>query len=236
MIAIDRLAHTSRWRRRPLAEKAILALGLLVLALVLPPLPGGLAVLATAMIAALVGARICVTDWLKAMAPPLGFIALGAAGTLVSLDGTLASPEAAFAVLVRGTASVASLLLLAMTTPAADLVQGCRRLGLSAEIAEITLATYRFVFLLDDTARTIHASQQARLGYDGFCRSVKSLGLLVAALLPRALDRARRLEIGLAARGFDGALPTLAPAISASPAGLGAVLVILAAVAGAGLW
>jgi cobalt/nickel transport system permease protein len=235
MTAIDRLAHTSRWRHRPLAEKALLALGLLVLALVLPPLPGGLLVLAAAISAAL-AARIPPKAWLAAMAAPLGFVTLGAAATLVSLDGTLTSPAAAVAVLMRGTASVAALLLLAMTTPAADLIQGCRRLGLSAEIAEIALATYRFVFLLDDTARSIHAGQQARLGYDGFGRSVKSLGLLVAALLPRALDRARRLENGLAARGFDGALPTLAPSHPATMTGMGATVLVLAAVAGAGLW
>jgi cobalt/nickel transport system permease protein len=60
--------------------------------------------------------------------------------------------------------------------------------------------------------------------------------MLAAALLPRALDRAHRLEVGLAARGFDGSLRTLAPARPASPARLAAIAALLVGVGGAGAW
>lgn len=235
MTAIDRLAHASRWRRRSLAEKALLALGLMVLAVTVPPWPGGVLVLAVALAATILGGGVSPPDWLRAAAPALGFIVLGAATLGVSLDGTVAVAPA-LTVLVRGTAAVAALLLLATTTPAADLVRGARRLGLSPDLAEVTLATYRFVFLLGDTARSIHAAQAARLGTVGWRRSLSSLGQLIAALLPRALDRARRLEVGLAARGFDGTLPTLAPARPASASGLTMVAATLAAVLGVALW
>jgi hypothetical protein len=42
-------------------------------------------------------------------------------------------------------------------------------------------------------------------------RGIRSLGLLAATLLGRSLARARRLEIGLAARGFEGELKVLTP-------------------------
>lgn len=235
MTAVDRLAHASRWRCRPLAEKTLLAIGLLVLALALPPWPGGTLVVTVAVGAAILGGGVPVGAWLRAAAPALGFIVVGAIPLALSLDGGLAV-EPAVAVMVRGTAAVASLLLLATTTPAADLVRGARRLGLPAELAEVTLATYRFIFLLGDTARAIHAAQTARLGTVGWRRSLRSLGLLIAALLPRALERARRLEAGLAARGFDGSLPTLAPVRPASPAGLATVAMVLAAILGVDLW
>lgn len=234
---IDRLAHASRWRLFPVAEKAVLSFGLLALALTLPPVPGGVLVLAAAVAAAL-AAGTPIRCWARIMAAPFGFVLLGSAALLVSVgDGLeLADGQDALAVLVRGTASIACLLLLSATTPASDLIRGARRLGLSAELAELTLATYRFIFLLDQIARTIAASQGARLGHDGWRRSLRSLGLLVAALLPRALDQARRMEIGLAARGFDGSLPSLAPHRPASPARLAAVAALLGTIGGISAW
>ncbi|MCR6629064.1 MAG: CbiQ family ECF transporter T component [Magnetospirillum sp.] len=115
-------------------------------------------------------------------------------------------------------------------------MQGLRRLGLPAEVAEVALTTYRLLFLLQDTAATIHASQQARLGGGSWRRRIRATGLLAAALLPRAMDRAHRLEVGLAARGFDGSLRTLSPMRPGSAAGLAAVAAVLIVVGGLGAW
>lgn len=240
MIASDRLAHTSRWRKRSLAEKSLLSLGLLALALALPPWPGAALVLAVAMAASML-AGTPMGALARMMAPPLAFILTGAATLLVqggegglhlSADG---AAQAGLLVLRAG-AAVAAMLLLTVTTPASDLVQGLRRLGLPAEVAEVALTTYRLLFVLLDTAAAIHASQEARLGTTGWRRRIRSTGLLAAALLPRALDRARRLELGLSARGFDGSLRTLSPARPVDPRGLAAVALLLIALGGAGLW
>lgn len=240
MIASDRLAHTSRWRRRSLAEKSLLSLGLLVLALALPPWPGAVLVLVVA-----VGAALCAGTppgaLARLLAGPLAFVLTGAATLLVQVgEGgvSLAADGAVHAglLVLRALAAAASLLLLTVTTPASDLVQGLRRLGLSAEVAEVALTTYRLLFVLLDTAAAIHASQEARLGTTGWRRRIRSTGLLAAALLPRALERARRLELGLAARGFDGSLRTLSPVRPIDPRGLAAIVVVLIAVGGAGAW
>ena len=85
-------------------------------------------------------------------------------------------------------------------------------------------------------AAAIRMAQEARLGWHGWRRSIRSLGLLIAMLLPRAMESARRLEMGLAARGFDGNLRMLS---SAPPTSIPTVLMILtgeAALAGASLW
>lgn len=240
MIGADRIAQTSRWRHRPLAEKALLAIGLLILALVLPPWPGGLLVLVAALTATL-AAGTPVSAWLRLALPPLAFVATGAATLLVTIAGDgigLAAdgPERAAAVALRAAAALASLLLLSVTTPATDLVQGLRRLGLPAEFAEVALATWRFLFVLSDTAAAMDHAQAARLGHVGWRRRILSAGLLAAALLPRALDRAHRLEVGLAARGFDGSLRTLTRRNPARPAGLAAIVLVLATVGGLGAW
>lgn len=240
MIASDRLAHTSRWRSRSLAEKSLLSLGLLVLALALPPWPGAVLVLAVAAAAAL-RAGTPPGALARLLAGPLAFVLTGAATLLVQVgEGGLAlsadgAVQAGLLVL-RAMAAAAALLLLTVTTPASDLVQGLRRLGLSAEVAEVALTTYRLLFVLLDTAAAIHASQEARLGTTGWRRRIRSTGLLAAALLPRALERARRLELGLAARGFDGSLRTLSPVRPVDPRGLTATIVVLIAVGGAGTW
>ena len=240
-LLIDRLAQASPWRSRALAEKAALALGLLVLALILPPWPGAALVLASAWTAALLGARVPLHDWLRLNAAPLGFVLTGAAALAVELapDGVALADDqgrAALNVILRASASASCLLLLAVTTPTPELVRGLRRLGLPPEIADLALLIWRFVFLLLDAAAAIRIAQEARLGWSGWRRSLRSLGLLIALLLPRAMESARRLEVGLAARGFDGSLPMLSPVRPVSAVRLGLIMTGQALLAGVSLW
>jgi cobalt/nickel transport system permease protein len=240
-LTIDRLSQESRWRHRAPAEKAALGIGLLVLALALPPWPGGALVLASAWGLALGAARLPLGDWLRLNALPMGFVITGAAALAFDVDAgglRLAADggQRAAEVVLRAAASVSALLLLAATTPAPDLVRGLRRLGLSPEIAEIMLLTWHFLFLLLDQANAIRTAQEARLGWFGPRRQIRSLGLLIAQLLPRAMDRARRLETGLAARGFHGSLPMISTSRPASAPVLALILGGLSLLAGVSLW
>ncbi|KIL98171.1 Transmembrane component CbiQ of energizing module of cobalt ECF transporter [Paramagnetospirillum magnetotacticum MS-1] len=240
-LAIDRLSQSGPWRERALAEKAVLAFGLLALALVLPPWPGGALVLVAAWALALGGARIALVDWLRLNAMPLGFVLTGALTLAVDVDAQglhLAADQGlrAVQVVLRASAAVSALLLLAATTPAPDLVRGLRRLGLSAEIAEIMLLSWHFLFLLQDQAAAIHTAQEARLGWFGHGRQIRSLGMLIAQLLPRAMERARRLEVGLAARGFNGSLPMMSFARPASGKVLALIVGAEILLAGVSLW
>ena len=118
---------------------------------------------------------------------------------------------------------------------ATDLIVGLRRLGLPAEIAEIALLMYRFLFLLGDTAMAMDWQPAAWLIF-GADRRLRSLGLLIANLLPRALGRARRLEVGLAARGWNGEMRVLSKRIKTSMPFLGLVLLVEAAIAATGIY
>jgi cobalt/nickel transport system permease protein len=239
MSPIDRAAHLNRWRRKSLIEKAALALGMLALALAMPPFPGAVAVALVMALAALVGARVPVAVWAACAAAPAGFLLAGAASLLVQVDGaalSLAPGGTALAagLAARSAAGITCLLFLALTTPVTDLMAGLRRLGLPPEVTEIALLMYRFIFLLADTALAMDTAQAARLGHVGFARRLRSLGVLIANLLPRAFDRARRLEVGLAARGWQGEMRVLSPSMPVSPAGLAAVLAAEGAVAALG--
>ena len=241
MSPVDRVAHLNRWRHRSLTEKATLALGMLLLALMLPPGPGAPTIAVVMTVATLAGARVPPKVWLACMAAPLGFLLVGAFSLAVQVDahGFALAPgglAAAARLVMRSLAALTCLLFLALTTPATDLIAGLRRLGLPAEIAELALLIYRFLFLLGDTAMAMDAAQAARLGDIGFTRRLRSLGVLIANLLPRALDRARRLEVGLTARGWNGDLRVLSKRGTLSMPALGLVMVTLAATAATGIF
>jgi cobalt/nickel transport system permease protein len=231
MSPVDRAAHLNRWRHGSLTEKAALALGMLLLAIVLPPGPAAPMVAVVMTTAALAGARVPAKIWLACAAAPLGFLLAGAVSLAVQIDahGVSLAPGGFMAsarLVARSFAALTCLLFLALTTPATDLIAGLRRLGLPAEISEIALLMYRFLFLLGDTAMAMDSAQAARLGHVGAKRRLRSLGLLIANLLPRALDRARRLEVGLAARGWDGEMRVLSKRAKISAPALAVVLLV----------
>lgn len=240
MLIADRTANLNRWRRKSLAEKATLALGMLLLTILLPPFPAAPLVTAIMTGVALVGARVPTRVWLAFAAGPLGFMFAGAAMLTMQVDtnGFALAPNGlatAAEVTVRALAGLTCLLFLVLTTPVTDLVAGMRRLGLPSEVTEVALLTYRFLFLLVDTAMAMDAAQAARLGHNGFRRRLRSLGVLAANLLPRALDRARRLETGLAARGWEGEMRVLPQQEKPSVYRMTVILAVEAATAAAGV-
>lgn len=214
MLTIDQLAHFSHWRRRALAEKGLLAFGMLLLAVALPPFPASLLVIACMLAATFCGARVPPAIWCRYALAPLGFLLTGALTLLIEINahGVALSPAGVLlapGLLLRSLAGICCLLFFALTTPVADVLAGMRTLGIPREIVEISLLMYRLVFLTLDTAHAMGIAQAARLGQRSRRQHLRSLGQLLANLLPRALDRARRMETGLAARGWSGELRVL---------------------------
>ncbi|MFO1057650.1 MAG: cobalt ECF transporter T component CbiQ [Dongiaceae bacterium] len=239
MRLIDRHAQTGPLRRQPAAEKLLLAFGLMVLALASPTWATQALVLATALAMILGIARVPAADLGRTMAVPVGFILAGTLVQAVSLRWAagLPAPEVTGDALRRATftglramACVTALLGLALTTPLSDILQLLRRAGLGREIGDVALLMFRLVWVLLDCVESGVAAQASRLGYSSRRRRIRSLGLLLAALLPRVLGRARRLEQGLGARGYEGELRFLAigrPVSRRRLAGILGLLVVL---------
>lgn len=208
-LSIDQYAQLSRWRERPVLEKALLAIGMLLLAISLPPLPGAPCIIVCVLGVTLLDARVPLRLWLRHAVIPAGFLLTAGLTMLFDIgrQGLSLAPAGLSTVgglLLRSCAGICCLLLLALTTPVTDILAGLRRIGLPREIAEISLLMYRLVFLLLDTASAMHIAQAARLGQRNRKQQLRSLGLLLANLFPRAMDRAGRMENGLAARGWNG--------------------------------
>jgi cobalt/nickel transport system permease protein len=91
----------------------------------------------------------------------------------------------------------------------AELLILLRRLGLPVAVADLMSLTYRFLFLFTETLHTMTLAQASRLGYGTLRQTYRSLALLTVSFFGRVLDRVRRLETGLAARGYQGELRIL---------------------------
>ncbi len=115
----------------------------------------------------------------------------------------------ALTVSLRALAATASLLLIILTTPVSEFLGLLRKIRVPAAIVDVTLLVYRFTMVTAEIAERARISQASRMGYTGFRRSLRSAGLLAASLLPRVLDKASRMETGLAARAYDGDLRVL---------------------------
>jgi cobalt/nickel transport system permease protein len=211
---IDRNAQTNRWRRIPAADKAALAIGMMVVALFSGWAAQVLIIVLTAALLTL-SARVPARDVWSSATIPFSFIALSSAAQLITLNFEHLRPLFGIAwsawlpavhVALRSFACVMALITLALTTPLTDIVQLLRRIGLSAEISDIALMMFRFIWLTLDCVESGVQSQANRLGYATYRGGLHSMGMLLASLLPRVLNRARRLEAGLAARGYTGEL------------------------------
>ena len=240
-LTLDHAAWSSPWRTRSVRDKGVLSLGLLLAAVALPPFPGGVAVAVVSLVLLLgpirVGwARLGRIVWL-----PLLSILIGVATVAISpswdggpkLQVTAAGMTMAADLAVRAVAATLAMLTLACSTPMVDLLSALRRARVPDPLIEIAALVYRFTFGLLESAGAIHAAQEARLGYANRSAAMRSASMGVAALFVRSWDHARRLEAGLAGRGYEDSLRTLEPDRRRSAAFLAGSLVLLATLAAA---
>lgn len=225
-LVLDDTAWNSSWRTRSTAEKALLSLGLLVLAVTSPGPLVSLLLLGVSMAIALVFARVPVRGYLLALAGPASFVLLGALVIAVHLgrtpvdavwswgpiSATRDSLSLAAQVTARSVAAFSALLLLASTTPMTDVLSGLRRCRVPEVLIDIAGLIYRMLFSLLGAASAIMEAQRSRLGYASGRAARRSIGALGGAVLLQAWNRAHRLEAGLAGRGYSGSLRTLGAA------------------------
>lgn len=229
MHLVDPWANLSRWREHPI-EVTVLSTGLILLALLLPPVPCGPVIIMVSAAAVVFGARIPAMVYFRLMALPLSFLILGSVALIFSVDiddagrfSVAATREGAITaglVFLRSLAAVSAMILLALTIPMQELFSLMRRLHAPAVLIELMSLVYRLLFVFDRTLSAMIRAQGCRLGYRNLRTSYRSLGAALAALFIRVVDRARRLERGLAARGYQGQLRVLSCRHTVSPSAM----------------
>ena len=214
--AIDTAAWASPWRRYSPGDKVLLSLGLVISALVLPPWPASALVTVTALGLVLGPGRVPVHLLVRAGSGPAAFIALGTLTIAITWRSEGFGPTvpseslaAAASTLAHAVAGTSAVLLLAATTPMTDLLSWARRRGVPEAVVDVAGLIYRLLFVLLESVSAVRAAQTARLGYTSRRAALRSASTLAAATLTRAFERARRLESGLAGRGFEGVMRTV---------------------------
>ncbi|MGW9207886.1 cobalt ECF transporter T component CbiQ [Embleya sp. NPDC055664] len=235
MLPIDAAAHASAWRRRHPADKAVLSFGLLGCAVALPPWPGAVLVAVTVLTIALGFAEVPARRLWRAARAPLGFAVTGALTLLVSIraDGVGWAPDGprhAGELVARSGAAGLAMLLFAFTTPLSDVLPRLTRVGVPAAVVDVAAVMYRMLFLLYDTTARINQAQAGRLGHRTRRARWRSVAGLGSAVFVHAFARARRLEEGLAGRGYDGRLRVLVDEVPVSRGFMARSVLLVAAV------
>jgi len=228
MFMLDWYAHNSRLRTAHPVEKALFALLCLGPALYFSREAVSLAIILLHSIIFLFYLQIPLRFYVKLMLMPLAFLLPGCLAVALELvpaqagammlilplgSLTLGISPGSFSlavnILLRSLAALSALYFLALTTPFAQLGWLLRKAKIPAGAVELALLTYRFIFVLADTAHSIYTSQSTRLGYSCRRNTLKSLGLLASGLLIKSLERSRLMHASLVSRCYEGEFPSL---------------------------
>lgn len=110
-------------------------------------------------------------------------------------------------ILIRGLLATQALLLLICITGFNYMCEAMRRLGVPSVIVTQLLMVYRYLTVLLQEALTMQHARQAR-SYGKTSFKASMWGAFVGQLLLRTIERSRRINMAMKARGFKGSLST----------------------------
>ncbi len=112
---------------------------------------------------------------------------------------------------LRVLAEVSWIAALMLTTPFTEILAGLRWFRVPHTLVDLLAAMYRYVFLLFDEYATMRSAARARGGYRDWRTGMATLGLILAQIFMRALDRAERVDQAMRMRGRDSTGSSQAP-------------------------
>jgi cobalt/nickel transport system permease protein len=114
---------------------------------------------------------------------------------------------AAWNIVVKGTLGVAASVVLAATTPVADLLRGLDRLHVPRVATAIAGFMIRYLAIVIGEAHRMHVARQSR-GYDPrWLWQARGVAATAGTLFVRSYERGERVYLAMLARGYDGTMP-----------------------------
>jgi|HubBroStandDraft_6_1064221.scaffolds.fasta_scaffold1201218_2 cobalt/nickel transport system permease protein len=107
------------------------------------------------------------------------------------------------AVMLKSTACVAAVQLLAQTTPFPDLLDVLRRARLPDVFVLALALLHRYLFVLIDESRRMRRARLARTWRTSPWQVWRSLSSVIAVSFVRSIVRAERISVAMRARGFS---------------------------------
>ena len=118
---------------------------------------------------------------------------------------TLLQPEGwkvFLGIVVKSTLSLVTMVLLANTTPFAEVLRVLRRMRVPGLLATTLALMYRYLFVLVNEAERMHRARAARTFDRHRWHGWKTLGTVVGQLFVRSTERAERIYAAMLARGW----------------------------------
>ena len=227
MINIDSYAYSNNLKKIHPGEKSLFAMMTLVACLTSPTVITPLIVLTLMAGVIILKAGIPAKIFLQLMLVPLSFLLLSVVTIAFSISSNpfgfwIAQTVSgvtigiryldlitAVQLFLRSLGAVSCLYFLALTTPMTEIITVLHRLKVPAIITELMMLTYRFIFVLMETAITIHRAQSSRSGYVSLKVSYRSLSRLFSALLGKVFVKSQELYNAMSARCYTGEIKVL---------------------------
>jgi cobalt/nickel transport system permease protein len=144
--------------------------------------------------------------------------------------------EVALLLAAKAIALVTLLLAAQATAPLEVTLKAAHALRIPGLLVQLSLLTYRYVFVLADELRRLRIALRVR-GYRNRARrhSYRTAGHIAGTLLVRGSERAERVGQAMRCRGFDGQFRSLT-AFATHPADVVAFFLITASAAALAVW
>ncbi len=104
--------------------------------------------------------------------------------------------------ITKGTLCLITMVLLANTTPFAELLHVLRRMRVPALLVTTLALMYRYLFVLMDEAERMKRARASRTFAKPGFGSWKTLGTVIGQLFVRSTERAERIYAAMCARGW----------------------------------
>ncbi len=172
------------------------------------------AIVITAMAVAGFGPRLVLTR-LAVVLPFITFaflIPFIAGGEQVDVLGVSLSREGLWGtwnIVAKASLGASASLLLAGTTPIADILRGLGRLRVPAVLVSILAFMFRYLDVIVDEMRRMRTAMTARAHDPRWLWQAKPIASSAGALFVRSYERGERVHASMVARGFTGTMPQL---------------------------
>ena len=223
---LDDIAQESAYRQIHPGTKLTLGLGSLILCLVSPspvvPLMSGIFL----SLVLIIPARVSPVIYGELLLGPAIFTLFSIVVLLVLIGGgavvwqfnpvpgiTLTVTEGAIRestlVLCRVFGCSVSLFFIVLTTPMTDLFNIMKRSRIPAEMIDLMMIMYRFIFIFYAQAKEIYRTQRMRLGYSRPAEAIRSFSTLCGMLFITSWNAGEDLVRAMDCRCYDGVFPSL---------------------------
>ena len=133
-------------------------------------------------------------------------------GMSLSVDGLWA----AWNILVKATLGLSTTLLLAATTPVADILRGLERLHVPRIICAIAGFMVRYLDVVTGEMRRMRIARESRAYDPRWLWQARAVAHGAGALFIRSFERGERVHLAMVSRGYVGSLPSMTSAAAST--------------------